>query len=126
MQSVILGYLAQCPDTINPLSAQKSRAFRQIMRENLINALNVPPSTPVVRALLVTTYLPGFSTCPSSDGEPSLPDPQYIVQVAKSMALALGMDRAEDSMLGYTDDGWDGEDRAGMEGYFLVSESTLR
>ena len=52
-----------------------------------------------------------------------MPDPQYIVQVAKSMALALGMDRAEDCMVGYTDDGWDGEDSAGMDGYLLVGVS---
>ncbi|GHJ86544.1 hypothetical protein NliqN6_2946 [Naganishia liquefaciens] len=119
IQSIILGYLAQCPDTINPLNIQQSRAIRLIMRENLINALSARPRTPIVRALLVATYLPGFTTFSSRDGDPPLPDPQYIVQVAKSMALALGMDRAEDCMVGYTDDGWDGEDSAGMDGYLL-------
>lgn len=120
MQSVVLGYLAQCPATVNPLTGQQSQTVRQILRENLINAMSVPPSTPVVRALLVATYLPGFTSAPVADGEPPLPSPLYIVQVAKSMALALGMDRAEDSMVGYTDDGWDGEDAAGMDGYYLV------
>jgi hypothetical protein len=125
IQSVILGYLAQCPASINPLTADQSQAAREAIRENLINAFSVAPSMPVVRALLVATYLPGFTMVPTPDGEPPLPKPEYFVQVAKSMALALGMDRAEQSMVGYADDGWDGEDALGMDGYFLVSWAVL-
>jgi hypothetical protein len=125
IQSVILGYLAKCPSTVNPLSAEQSHAARQAIRDNLINAFSVAPSMPVVRALLVATYLPGFTMVSSHDGEPPLPRPEYIVQTVKSMALALGMDRAEQSTVGYADDGWDGEDALGMDGYFLVRWAVL-
>lgn len=121
IQSVILGYLAQCPSTINPLTADQSQAAREAMRENLVIALSVAPSMPVVRAMLIATYLPGFTMVSTAEGEPPLPRPEYIIQVAKSMALALGLDWAEDSIVGYADGGFDGEDALGTDGYYLVS-----
>lgn len=50
----------------------------------------------------------------------ALPSSLVVVQLAKSMALALGMDRASPRMVGFSEDGLDGVLVRGLDGYLLV------
>lgn len=120
LQTCILAYLALLPRTTNPLTAPQSREILARVHDDLSHAISSPASVPIISGLLILSHLPGFPMVPprpldADDGGRALPSLLVLVQMAKSMAVGLGMDRAVPSLVGIEDDGV-----RGLDGYMLV------
>lgn len=118
MQICILVYLALLPPTANPLTSTQSHEILSQLPNALIYATSSPPSFPIINGLLILAYLPGFPMVPQTDRAEgrALPSLAVVLQMAKGMALGMGMDRAGPSLVGI------GEGQVmGLDGYMLVS-----
>lgn len=147
--------------TTNPFTPTQCRQIRELLFANLQNLWTVPPSLPVIRALIILALVPDFSSItPQDEGQDEyghdddrqeedeiydsndmddtdqsnsstlrpLPSPVHLLQLAKNMALALGLARATTDTIGLESDA-EGMDSsagaAGLEGFLLVCFRTF-